>query len=70
LFFVIIARAFTEADEPASELLARFTRQGNTVELHVWYEQHQFPDRSGVQFNESSVLPDGAPLPAIPPESI
>ncbi len=23
-------------------------RDGNTVELHAWYEQHVFPDKSGL----------------------
>jgi hypothetical protein len=33
------------------------TRGGNTVELHVWYEQHLFPDQSGVQVQPAQPKP-------------
>jgi hypothetical protein len=30
---------------------------GDTVELHVWYEQHLFPDLSGAQTQTTPARP-------------
>lgn len=33
--------------------LVPVSKGGNTVELHAWYEQHLFPDKSGIRSSES-----------------
>lgn len=39
---------------PAHHLrcLMPVNKRGNTVEIHVWYEQHSFPDKSGILSSE------------------